>query len=144
MIHALDRDRRGQRGFTLIEVTIALVIMGIGLLTIALAQLTAMRMSTQSRQISQAMLLAEQQMEAFYVAPPVAGGVFQDPTNPIDIDPGDDDFTNFNRSWTVQLNTPRAGMHTVSVQVLWNDAPAAGNDLGAARRTVQLQGIVGP
>lgn len=138
------RNRASESGFTLIEVMIALVIMGIGLLTIAVAQLTAMRMSSHSKHTSDAMYLAEQQMEAFVVNVPIAAGTFNDPANPIDINPADDDFSNFNRSWTVQPNVPRAGMSTVTVVVVWNSAEGGATDLGPGRRTVQLQGIVGP
>ena len=135
---------RRSEGFTLIEVMIALVIMGVGLLTIALAQLTAMRMQTSSKYVSQAMMLAEQQLELFYVLPPTVAGVTIDPTNPIDPNPLDDDLTNFTRQWNVQLDTPSVGLDTVTVTVVWNNAPSAGGvAANQAPQTVVLNGIVG-
>lgn len=139
-----DSRAENEAGFTLIEVMIALVIMGIGTLTIALAQLTALRMSTESRQMTQAMYLAEQQLDQFYISPPVLAGNFQDPGNPIDIDPADTDLTTYNRSWAVQLNTPSPGLSTVTVQVVWNNGQGGPGDTGPASRTATLQGIVGP
>lgn len=133
----------GESGFTLLEAMIAMAIMGIGLLTIALAQVTSMRMSSHSRQMTQAMYLAEQQLNAFYVSPPAAPGTFQDPGNPIDLDANDQDLTTFNRSWTVQTNTPSAGMSTVLVTVVWNTGPG-GLDVGLLNRTVNLRGVVRP
>jgi type IV pilus assembly protein PilV len=131
----------GSEGFTLLEVMIAMVIMGVGLLTIALAQLTAMRIGTESRQLTQAMYLAEQQMGLFYVAKPTAAGTFPDPGNPIEVAAIDDDLTTFNRTWTVQTDTPSVGLTTVSIQVTWNNP--TGNAAQAGRRNVTLQGILG-
>lgn len=137
------RRRGAEAGFTLVEVMIAMVILAVGLLTIGLAQLTALRMTTRSKNMSQAMYLAQEQIEAFLAAPPAAGGTFQDPNNPIDVEVADRDLTTFNRSWTIVTGVPRPSMSTVSVQVTWN---AGEGGLGAmpARQTVTLQGVVGP
>ena len=140
-IHSRTRQ---QAGFTLIEVMIAMLIMGIGLLTIALAQLSAMRMGTTSKQMSHAMNLAEQQLEVFYVTAPAAAGTFQDPLNPIPADPSGDDLSSFNRSWQIQTDTPIAGMSTVTVTVVWNNGLGGVGDTGAQSRTVRLQGVVRP
>lgn len=129
-------------GFTLIEVMIAFVIMGIGLLTIALAQMTAMRMTARSKQMSQAMYLAQEQLELFTAVVPTAAGNFQDPLNPIDIDPNDRDMTTFNRSWNITLNTPTAGVHTVNVTVVWNNPEGGSSSSGVQQ--VSLNGVVGP
>jgi type IV pilus assembly protein PilV len=137
----LGKSRRNQSGFTLLEVMIAMVIMGVGLLTIAIAQLASLRMATESKQMSQATYLAEQQLETFYLNVPTVSGVFQDPNNPIEVLAGDDDVSTFVRSWTVTADQPRAGMSTIAVQVAWNSAPA---NVAAGRQTVTLQGIVGP
>ena len=136
--------RRQEGGFTLIEVMIAMIIMGVGLLAMALAQMSAMRMSTTSKQMSHAMNLAEQQIEAFYVSPPLAAGTFQDPANPIPADLSGDDLSTFNRSWLVQTDTPSAGLSTVTVTVVWNNGMGGPGDTGVQSRTVNLRGIVRP
>ena len=138
---AIKRGRE-EAGFTLVEVMIAMIIMAFGMLTIAMAQLTAMRISTQSRHVSQAMYLAEQQMEAFLLSPPPVGGTFQDPGNPIQVSATDDDLSTYNRSWVVTQNVPRPGLTTVTINVLWNNAQS--NAANAGRRSAQLQGILGP
>ena len=58
-----------QAGFTLIEVMVAFAIMSIGVLSIGLAQLSALRLSSTSSRLSQAMYLAEEQMETFRSMP---------------------------------------------------------------------------
>lgn len=137
------RPKHPAAGFTLVEVMIALLILAVGLLTIGLAQVSALRMSTRSKQMSQAMYLAQEQLEVFVAAPPAAGGTFQDPNNPIDVEVADRDLTTFNRSWTITTGVPRPGLSTIQVQVTWN---AGEGGLGAmpARQTVTLQGVVGP
>ena len=140
-IHSRERQ---EAGFTLIEVMIAMIIMGVGLLTIALAQLSAMRMGTTSKQMTNAMNLAEQQIQVFYVSPPIAAGTFQDPGNPIPADLSGDDLSSFNRSWQVQTDTPSAGLSTVTVTVVWNNGLGGVGDTGAQSRTVRLQGVVRP
>lgn len=143
-IHGPRRRREkwgDQAGFTLIEVMIAFVIMGIGLLTIGLAQLSALRMTTRSRQVSQAMYLAQEQLDLFQAARPTAGGTFNDPGNPIDVDPNDREAGTFNRSWNIQLNNPAVGLATVQVTVVINN-PEGGPGNYATQNQVILQGIV--
>jgi type IV pilus assembly protein PilV len=137
-LHRSGRHAR-EAGLSLIEVMIALVVLGVGLLTIAAAQLTSLRMGTKSKHMQQAMYLAQEQLELFQIAPPQAAGTFQDPANPIDVFPNDRDLTGFNRSWQVTQNTPQAGLSTVAVTVVWNNS--VGNN--GAPRSVTLTGIVG-
>ncbi len=71
------------------------------------------------------------------------GGTLQDPGNPIPADPSGDDVSSFNRSWTIQANTP-PGMSTVVVTVVWNNGLGGVGDTGVQSRTVRLQGILRP
>ena len=116
------RRRRGQSGFTLIEVMIAMAILATGLLAIATAQLWAISRTGRSRHQTEALHLAAQQMEIFH-AMSLAGlpGSGNDPGNPIDPDPNDGDITTFARSWLVQGNTPLPGITTITVTVTWVD-----------------------
>ena len=111
---------RATAGFSLLEVVIAMGILGLGLLAIAAAQLGALHLSARSRILTTAMLLAQQKMEEFHALPaaqlPASGN---DANNPIDIDPADDDYTQFNRRWTIQSNTPVTNIATLTVSVDW-------------------------
>ncbi len=69
MLRRNQASASAQQGFTLIEVMVALTIMTIGVLSIGVAQLSALRISSMSSRLSQAMYLAEEQMETFRSMP---------------------------------------------------------------------------
>lgn len=113
---------RAERGFTLLEIVVALGILSTGLLAIAAGQLAALRISTRSRYLSQAAHLAQAQIEAFQAMPLASlPGSGNDPNGPIDVDVNDLDMTTFNRRWTIEPNTPVAGVTRITVSVDWFD-----------------------
>jgi type IV pilus assembly protein PilV len=140
------RGRRQERGFTLLEVMVAMLLLAIGMSALGVAQVHSLRQASSGKQMSQAMYLAEAQMELFHAMPDTAA-VFlapanvNDPTNPIQVSTGPDDMTRFNRRWSIQPNTPAIGLTTVTVQVDWVNPLAAP---GTGPRTVTLQSIKRP
>jgi len=135
---------RTAAGFTLIEVMIALVLLGIGMLAVGAAQLTSMRIASQAQHRSQALYLAEEQLEILQAMPRDdalfnAAATTQDPTNPIDLTAEVEDATTFSRQWTVTPNVPSAGLTTLRVQVTWN-VDGVGQAVGDLQ-TVTLDGI---
>jgi prepilin-type N-terminal cleavage/methylation domain-containing protein len=115
-------------GFTLLEVMIALSILGFGMLAASVGQLSALKTSRQSRSQTLSMYLAEQQMEAFQsmsaadvLAEIAAPGYPDDPANPIDPDPGDDDVITYDRRWFIEDDTPEVGVISIRVEVDWVD-----------------------
>jgi len=129
------RKRRGS-GFSMIEVMIALAILGFGLLAATAGQLAAIKTSRQSRTQTGAMYLAIQQMELFQSMPSddVIAAITDpnypdDPNNPIDPDPNDDDTTTYARSWTLTEDDPENGSISIVIDVDWTDS------LGRARTT---------
>jgi prepilin-type N-terminal cleavage/methylation domain-containing protein len=117
----VKRARR-QGGFSLIEMMIALGILAFGILATMAGQVAAMHFSSNSREHTMAMKLAEDQMEEFFVmtaADVKAEGTGTDPGNPIDPDPGDGNAMAFSRSWIIDEDTPEAGIITITVQVSW-------------------------
>ena len=139
---ALTRTRRRESGgFSLLEVMIALSILGFGMLAASVGQISALKTNRQSRSQTLSMYLAEQQMEAFQsmsgadVVAAIADPSYpNDPTNPIDPDPGDDDVTTFNRRWFITADSPEDGVITIRVEVDWVDP------LGFTR-TTELRGM---
>jgi prepilin-type N-terminal cleavage/methylation domain-containing protein len=120
------RSQRG--GFSLLEVMIALAILGFGMLAASVGQLSALKNSRQSRSQTVSMYLAEQQMEAFQsmssddvIAASADPGYPDDPSNPIDPDPGDDEVVRYNRRWFIQQNDPEPGSISIRVEVDWVD-----------------------
>lgn len=128
--HGRMKEGKRESGFTLIEVMIAMAILGIGLMSIAVAQLTAIKVSSRSKNLQQAMFLAREQMDDLEALPPGAAllqvaATTDDAANPIALSTNDGNLQTFTRSVTVTPNTPEAGLSQVVVTVSW-DSPQAG------------------
>lgn len=128
--HGRITDGKRESGFTLIEVMIAMAILGVGLMSIAVAQLTAIKVSSRSKNLQQAMFLAREQMDDLEALPPGAAmlqvaATTDDPGNPIRLATNDGNQMTFTRSVTVTPNTPEVGLAQVVVTVSW-DSPQAG------------------
>ena len=125
---ASHRDAR-RRGISMLEVMIAMVILGVGILGTTAGQLAAIKLSSDSRINSEALNLAERQLETFkgMTGADVAAlvGTTVDPANPIDPDLNDNMTMAFDRSWTVATDTPEVGMMTITVNVAWTNALGA-------------------
>ena len=109
-IKAVNRDR----GFTLIEVLIAISVLSIGLLALGALQLHGIRGNALGQKRSLAVALAEDRIEAFLNTPYsdiAEGSVTEDNV-------GGDVFT---RTSVVDNNTPTTGMKTIRVFVEWHD-----------------------
>jgi len=111
-----------ERGFSLLEVLVAISIFSIGLLAVATMQVSAIHGNRLSNAVTQASCLAEMQLEALKAADinsaDLAAGNYQDPNNPIDENGANGGI--FNRSWVVTDQTTLSKALTVTVR--WNDA----------------------
>jgi type IV pilus assembly protein PilV len=115
-------------GFSILEVMIALSVLALGVLGMTAGQISAIKLSGDSRERTLAMYLAQQQVETIQAMTPTAvkdlagaAGYPNDPDNPIDPNPADSTTMEFNRSWIVEEDTPEAGVITVTVAVAWED-----------------------
>ena len=122
------RAQPSESGFTLLETMVALGILAVGTLGVGASILTAIKYATQSRNATQAMYLAVDQLEVMRLmsAPAVLAMVpdanfLDDPTNPIDPDPNDDDTTTFDRRWRIEDDVPEGGLITITVDVDYVD-----------------------
>jgi prepilin-type N-terminal cleavage/methylation domain-containing protein len=126
-------------GFSLLEVMIASVILATGLLAIALAQVSALKMGSRSKHLTDAVYLAQEQIETFQALPATdttfstPATDFNDPVGYI-LAGGDAEFgiggwnpeqggdqTVFTRRWTIQPNTPSTGLTRITVEVRWSE-----------------------
>jgi len=134
------RSRR-RRGFSIVEVMLALAVLAVGILATTAGQMKALRQSADSRYNMLALSLAEQQMEIFrlmdsadVLALTADGNYPNDPSNPIDAVAADDSTVEFNRRWIIENDTPEAGVIRITVEVDWQ------NSLGSTR-TARIQGL---
>jgi prepilin-type N-terminal cleavage/methylation domain-containing protein len=125
-----------ERGFSLLEVMVALGILAVGVLGATAGQVAAMKLSSDSKAHGLALSLAEQQLEAFQattladVVAEIGLGTYpNDPNNPIMLDPGGGTPLAFERSWQIEQDTPETGVLRITVTVVWEDAN--GNDRSA-------------
>jgi prepilin-type N-terminal cleavage/methylation domain-containing protein len=134
----LGRRRSSPRGgFTLIEVMVALGILAVGLVTVAAAQLHAMRGGTSGKHTSDAATIAHSQLENFQRADfaglgatagwaPAGGQLVQ---RQVQADPAAMVEMTYNVQWRV--TNVNANLKTIDVRVTW-DEPSRPN------RNVQL------
>lgn len=119
-------DDRGQQGFSLIEVMIALVLLLIGMTGVGLAQLYSLRSASTSAVRSRALYLAEEQLETFQALSSghvmLIAGQDDDANNPLPADPNNNqDVTEYYRCWVITDNTPVVGLKTITVEVRVGD-----------------------
>jgi prepilin-type N-terminal cleavage/methylation domain-containing protein len=137
-----------ESGFTLVEVMIAMLLLLIGMTGVALAQIQALRSNNFSAQRSKALYLAEEGLENFHAmsfinAALTNPGVVQDPANPIQLNPNDEDVTQYYRCWQVTPDVPRIGVSTIVVEVRVGDPACNPRDARAPGVFARITGVKG-
>ncbi|HET6347649.1 MAG TPA: prepilin-type N-terminal cleavage/methylation domain-containing protein [Candidatus Krumholzibacteria bacterium] len=119
---------RNQQGVGLVEIMVALLIFGIGVVAAVRMLPQSSVKTTHSRNKTTAVNIAQEKMEELmadgFKDADLDPGVHDDPLNPIS--------GHFNRSWTITDSTPVDGMKLISVTVTF---PTAGADSAATLRT---------
>lgn len=122
-------EQRRRAGFTLIEVLIAVAVLGTALVVLLHCQLVSIRLADRAAQLTRATLLAEAMMaERLAQGYPEAG-----------TEQGADEDGAVPMSWTVQvapaeLDVPGGELRSVQVEVAWQD--------GRGTRRVTLNTLV--
>ncbi len=119
------------KGFTLLEVMIAMVILAIGLLGLASLQIMAIKGNSFGQQMTVASTIAQNQLEQLRRTPAALAN-------------GNNTFTDQNgvtytRSWIVAANQPQTGMNTVTMTISWTGPTGQGSE---AIRSIVLRTMI--
>lgn len=148
---------RNENGFTLIEILIAIVILGIAFMSLATMQISCISGNSNASQLTRAIILAQDKMEEIKGLNPQHPDLADaNPGNNANlrqsIDPGDSDhresrieikgestqsmpdlhYGSYTRIWNVADNTPLPGRKTVVVIVTW----------GSGRKSVAVSSVI--
>jgi prepilin-type N-terminal cleavage/methylation domain-containing protein len=107
-----DRKIEKQSGFSVIELLVAVVILGFVVMGIGTLFPKALSVSTQNRMLSRAFNVANGKIEQFYRMPATAAALAAGTHGPETID-------NLACTWNVELNYPMTGMRKITVGVVW-------------------------
>lgn len=111
-----------EKGFTLIEVLVATVILSLGLLGLARVHIATIQVNTIASRLTQATTLAQDRVEQL-LALPYNDPALVDATAP-------QTFTNYTDpnppqgytiSWAVDTDAPSTGMKTINIDVTWKN-----------------------
>ena len=104
-----------EKGFTLVEVLIAVSIFSVGLLAVAMMLDTAIQYNSSARFITEATEIAHAQMEKL-MSSPYDDANLEEASSPY----GPSPIANYNVSWSVHENVPMSAMKTISLSVTWS------------------------
>lgn len=150
-----------EKGFTLIELMIAMIVLGIGILALIQMQVAAMSGNSSANQMTIATTLAQDQIErlkglSFFDATVTDtnggnNGALTNPTddesfdltdasNPINESGGTTGLRRYRRFWNIADNTPIQGVKTVVVFVYWGTVDG---DTGLTQHWVMIPTTIG-
>lgn len=148
-----------EKGLTLIEVLVTMVVLAVGLLAMAQLQVSAINGNVASNNLTVASTLAHDKLEELKglaldqpaladtdssnntsLSNPVSDALdHQDANNPIDSGGGTTGARSYTRVWNVANNSPLSGSKTVAVAVLWG---VVDTSTGLPRHRVVLTSVV--
>ncbi len=117
-------------GFTLIEVLITMVIFAVGILGLAMMQLSAIKGNSIANRVTEASTVASDQIERIMTWDYNDGLLDENNDNTYTLSNGNEvtfdgheagPSGNYDVFWNVRENTPRTGSKTVDVTVIWFD-----------------------
>jgi type IV pilus assembly protein PilV len=122
---------RDSKGFTLLELMIALVILAIGLLGLASLQVMAIKGNSYGQEMTVASTLAQNELEQLRQTT----GTLTNGNNIFT----DQNGITYTINWTVTLNSPQQGASAVVITVSWTGPVSTGNQ---ATRSFNINTII--
>jgi type IV pilus assembly protein PilV len=119
------------RGFTLLEVMIALVILTIGLLGLASLQVMSIKGNSYGQQMTVASTFAQNKLEELRRTT-LVDGTFSDPVT-------DQNGIRYTRTWTVTIDSPQTGANSVVITITWTGPTGQGAE---ALRSINIRTII--
>ena len=143
-MHSLFSQKQSEKGFTILEVMIAMAIFAIGILGVAQMQIQAVNANSYSRTSTEAATFAQGQVEKLLVLPYDHADLVDTDGNGTNQD-GDDNGTDdnggdfglgdigaaadqtmtngiYNFSWNIAINEPETDLKRIRMIVQWQDA----------------------
>ena len=142
-MHAHENARRG--GFTLIETMIALVLLGIGLLSLSTMQIVAMKFGNSGRHTTQAAAIAQTRMEQLQrmrwtSVAPTAGWTAAVAVNNVVQDGGNKVEQSYSRSERITDEVAGA-TRAIDVRVNWNEPGRANRQYAISSVRFNFEGL---
>ena len=106
------RARRGNGGFSLIEVLFALTFLAVGILAVASMIPAGTRGVSQSRVLTSGLMMGQRKMEELKGTPFLT----------LAVGTSSDTVSVYNRTWTVTDSVPMAGCKKIEVTTRWTDS----------------------
>jgi type IV pilus assembly protein PilV len=122
---------KDKKGFTLLEVMIAMVILAIGLLGLASMHIMAIKGNSFGQQMTVASTMAQNQLEQLRQTT----GTLVNGNDTVT----DQNGITYTRQWTVTLNSPQQGTTTVVITINWTGPTGQG---GEAARSINIRTII--
>lgn len=142
-MNKISKNRRclGSRGFSLIEILVAVIILSVGILAVSQMTIMGLRVNTVNNERMYARVVMSQLFEELNNYPP-NDPLVEDDGDPTDLDEIEDpdwfrtiaDSTarySFEARWNVADNVPELNLKTVRIHILWgpDDAKKVSTDL---------------
>ena len=118
-------DKNNQKGFTLLEVLVALTIFAIGVLATATMQLTSIKGNSIARGQTEATTLAQSKIGELLILPYSAAALVDADDDSVAKDTNNDGVANDGKNFGLDDNTPATADHSESsgrYTILWNIA----------------------
>jgi prepilin-type N-terminal cleavage/methylation domain-containing protein len=126
------------KGFTLVEVLVAMVIFAIVSLAVTMMMVTSTKLASENGMASEAVALAQETLEDLRAVP------FANMTGGSTVVMSSKGVVPLNVSWTVAGNSPGPNMNTIVVTVNWNQQGVAKNyDVQSVFANIRSVGNVG-